>query len=114
MTTFKVNFTYPDDNPGTTHANLCDAPSMEWVKAWYTFKGKTVFEIHEALEWEVREGSNKGMPWTAVPEPFMMDVINDRIIKVLCDLAEIGEDEDDEILVHRVHEIMDAINEERI
>lgn len=41
------------------------------------------------------------------------DVVNNRILQVLCDLAD-TEGEDDPVLADRVHEIMDAINERRI
>ena len=111
MTTYKVNYEYLDN--GVASVNLCDGPSLSWVKAWYTFYCKNVFEIHEATEGEIREATAKGMPRTKVPDSFTEDVTNDRILKVLCDLAD-TEGDDDPVLVDRVHEIIDAINEERI
>ena len=111
MATYKVNYEYLDN--GVASVNLCDGPSLSWVKAWYTFHNKNVFEIHEAAEWEIREATDKGMPRTKVPDSFPEDVTNDRILKVLCDLVD-EEGDDDPVLVDRVHEIMDAINEERI
>lgn len=112
MTTYIVNYEYRDN--GAASVNLCDGPSMEIVKNWYGSKDKSVFDIREATEWEIREATDKGMPWTEVPASFIAKENDNRILDVLSEFVEIAEDEENDKLADRIHEIMDAINERRI
>lgn len=112
MTTYLVNYEYRDN--GAASVNLCDGPSMETVKNWYGSKDKNVFDIREVTPGEIREATDKGMPWTEVPASFIAKENDNRILDVLSQFVEIAEDEENDKLADRIHEIMDAINERRI
>ncbi len=113
MTTYLVNYEYRDN--GATSVNLCDGPSMDTVENWYGSRGKSVFDIREITHGELREATAKGMPRTEVPASFIISKENDnRILEVLSQFVEIAENEENDKLADRIHEIMDAIYEERI
>lgn len=62
MPTFKVNFEYADGRGFST--NLCDAPDERSAIERYAAKGRNVYEIHVAQDYEIREAEAKGMPRT--------------------------------------------------
>lgn len=110
MTTYKVNFVYKSDD--VISVNLCNGPSVEAVKEWYLANDKLVYSIHEASDGEIEEAMDKGMPWTIVPESYLVHMANQRIMSVLNDLIEIAYDEDNQILTDRCYKIIKAIAEE--
>lgn len=112
MTTYLVNYEYRDN--GAASVNLCDGPSMVTVKDWYNSRDKSVFDIREITNGEIREAVAKGMPWTEVPASFIARENDNRILDVLSAFVELAENEENDKLVDRLHEIMDAINEGRL